>query len=146
MRMYSKGVWIFVDLILACALMALVGFILIGFLIDLSDGYPELIIYYFGNLVSLSTGIAYLSYRYKLDFKISWYNKENVRKIIIWGSISGFILGFLNLPYTVLSGEAEIPSEYFVDPKNGIFFVFIYFFSHGKGLPHRGEKLPSIRR
>ena len=124
--MIKRGLWLFVDLIVAYALIVFVGFILIGYLLDFSDSYPENIIYNFGNLISIFTGIAYLFIKYKVDFSISWFNKENFKKIAIWGSITGLILGLANFPYSVLSGEADIPQKFFVDPKHGVSFSFIY--------------------
>lgn len=121
-----RGLRLFVDLAVAYLLVVFAGFILIGFLLNFSNTYHKNIIYNFGNFVSIFTGIAYLFIRYKVKISTSWFNKENIKKIVIWGSIGGFVLGVLNIPYGILSGNTEIPQNYFVDPKHGVIFSFIY--------------------
>lgn len=124
--MFMRGFWLLVDLVVAYALIIFVGFTLIGYLLNFSSSSSENIIYNFGNLISIIVGIAYLFIKYKVDFSISWPNKESYKKIAIWGLISGIILGLTNFPYSVLSGETGIPQKFFVDPKHGVGFSFIY--------------------
>lgn len=124
--MIKTGLWLLLDLILAYVLVVFVGFMLIGYLLHFFDNFPKILLYDLGNLVALFAGIAYLSVRYKVDFKTPKFTKEIIKKTALWGSICGVLLGLANFPYSVLSGKAEVPEKFFIDPKHGFIFTLVY--------------------
>jgi membrane protease YdiL (CAAX protease family) len=114
---------IVIDIIISCGIILCVGFLLSGFLLKLSNFLPEKLIYEIANLISIVAAIAYLIARYQLDFSFFLYQQIHMKRMLLWGAVSGFILGFINFPYTVITGNADIPKQYLIDSQQGILFV-----------------------
>jgi len=123
----SKDIkWLIYNIFIASILILCVGLFLMYCLSSLSKYLPLNLIYIFSTLTSFIIGNSYLYFKYPINFSHFGFDKKNIGKVILWGSIGSIILVLLNFPYAIVSGIKNIPQEHFIETQQGIHFVFLF--------------------
>ena len=114
------------DIIIAYSIIVLIGFFFIGHLLGTHEFLPEKILYEIGNLVSIIMGVAYLFYKYRIDFSSLGFAKANIKRLLSWGITTGVVLGIINFPYSIITNGGEVPSNYIIELQYGSHIVLLF--------------------
>ena len=123
---FKNKKWAIFDIVIVIIIITCVGLFLFYTLFNLSKYFPSKLISVFSTLISIMAGTCYLFLKYPIEFKDFGFDKGNLKKIISWGGIGAIAILLYNFPYKIISGEKEIPQEYFIDPHQGILYVILF--------------------
>lgn len=123
---FKNKKWVIFDIVIAIIIIICVGLFLFYTLSNLSKYFPSKLINIFCTLISITAGTCYLFFKYPIELKHFGFDKENLKKIISWGGIGAIVILLYNFPYKIISGGKEVPQEFFIDPHQGILYVFLF--------------------
>lgn len=105
---------------------------------------PFQLFWAFTSLLITASGALYLFAKYPIKLENIGFIKGNLRKIIIYGGVGGFLISVIEFPFKIITGQNRIPAKIFLNLENDKYCVLIFLLIVGLLIPlveevfHRG--------
>jgi len=125
----------FLELIIALALMIGASFLVLGLkpiFLDsrVAKSFPPQLIPAFQDLTVLIIAVTFLLRRNPPSKSDIGIQKGKFVKTLLSGGVGGVIIGLVQFPFKIITGEQKIPEEYTLDSETfGILWVFFLLFT-----------------